>query len=282
MFRPTSVAMRRLLLVAGALVFLAGFQLFILTEQTDLYFAWTIQPPLTAAFLGGGYFASFLLEALAAREREWTRARIAVPAVFTFTTLTLVATIMHADRFHFSSSFLIARFAAWFWLAIYAIVPPAMVAVWFRQLRTKGEDRPRSAVLSKFLLVVLTIQATIMLIAGLGLFIVPATFDPLWPWKLTPLTSQAIGAWLVGLGVFAAQAVAENDYSRIRAGVVSYLGFSLLELVALVRYPANVSWDQPASWLYTSFVVSILFIGLFMLPKLSAGSHDGESPRDVH
>jgi hypothetical protein len=40
--RPLVSGMRLLLLVAGALVFLAGFQSFILTEQTDRYFAWTI------------------------------------------------------------------------------------------------------------------------------------------------------------------------------------------------------------------------------------------------
>jgi hypothetical protein len=54
--------MRGLLLAAGALVFLAGFQLFILTEQTDLYFAWTIQPPLTAAFLGQDISQVFFLK----------------------------------------------------------------------------------------------------------------------------------------------------------------------------------------------------------------------------
>jgi hypothetical protein len=53
--RSLSKGMRLLLFVAGGLVFLAGFQLFILAEQTDRYFAWTIQPLLTAAFLGGGY-----------------------------------------------------------------------------------------------------------------------------------------------------------------------------------------------------------------------------------
>jgi hypothetical protein len=36
--------MRWLLRAAGFLVLLAGFQLFILTEFTDQYFAWTIQP----------------------------------------------------------------------------------------------------------------------------------------------------------------------------------------------------------------------------------------------
>ncbi len=265
--------MRGLLLAAGALVFLAGFQLFILTEQTNLYFAWTIQPPLTAAFLGAGYFASFLLKVLAAREREWARTRIAVPAVFTFTTLTLIATLLHADRFHFNAPFLPAQAAAWFCLAIYAIVPPTMLVVWVRQLRIRGDDPARSAPISKPFLIVLFFQAVIMLLVGAGLFVFPSTFDPGWPWKLTPLTSRAIGAWLIGLGVFAAHAVAENDYSRIRPGVVSYIAFSLLELVALVRYPTSISWDQPVSWLYTGFLVSILLIGMFMFPKLTKASH---------
>lgn len=111
--RSSSVGMRLMLLAAGVLVFLAGFQLFILTEQTNLYFAWTIQPPLTAAFLGAGYWASFLLEIFAAREKVWAKARIAVPAVFTFTTLTLVATLLHLDRFHFNSLNQFAQTAAY-------------------------------------------------------------------------------------------------------------------------------------------------------------------------
>ena len=78
--RELSLGMRGLLVAASVLVFLAGFQLFILTEQTEHYFAWTIQPPLTAAFLGAGYWSSFLLEFLASRERIWARARVAVPA----------------------------------------------------------------------------------------------------------------------------------------------------------------------------------------------------------
>lgn len=73
--------MKWLLLAAGFLVLLAGFQLFILTEFTDQYFAWTIQPFITAAFLGGGYFASFLMEFLASRKKTWDEGRIVVPAV---------------------------------------------------------------------------------------------------------------------------------------------------------------------------------------------------------
>ena len=42
---------------------------------------------------------------------------------------TLAATLLHLDRFHFGSEFRLARFAAWFWLAIYVVVPLAMVVV---------------------------------------------------------------------------------------------------------------------------------------------------------
>lgn len=79
--RPVTTAMRYMLFVAGVLVFVAGFQLFVLTEHTDRFFAWTIGFPLSAAFLGAGYWAAAVLEFLAARERAWVNARPAVPAV---------------------------------------------------------------------------------------------------------------------------------------------------------------------------------------------------------
>lgn len=174
MIRPLAASMRRLLLVASALVFLAGFQLFVLTEYTDSYFAWTIQPPLTAAFLGAGYFSSFLLEFLASRTKEWDKARIAVPAVFVFTTLTLIATLLHADRFHFNSPNIFVRAAAWFWLAIYSLVPPALLGIWIKQHRMPGEDSERTISLPTPIRAVLVTQSILMLIMGLGLFLVPA------------------------------------------------------------------------------------------------------------
>ena len=69
--RELSGGMRRLLWIAGFLVLLAGSTLFIITEQTESFFAWTIDLPLTAAFLGAGYWSSVAFEWLAARERVW-------------------------------------------------------------------------------------------------------------------------------------------------------------------------------------------------------------------
>ncbi len=265
--KPLALAMRRILRVASVLVFLAGFQLFVLTEHTDLYFAWTIQPPLTAAFLGAGYFASFLLEFLASRENEWCKGRIAVPAVFIFTTLTLIATLLHADRFHFNSPEALARFAAWFWLAIYGIVPPAMLVIWVRQRRIQGVDSKRTSPLKPMVRVTLEIQSIVLLITGIGLFAVANPVVAIWPWKLTPLTSQAIGSWLIGTSVLAFHSVWENDLSRVKAGLISYVALGLLQLIALARYPTNVDWAGLRFWVYLLFTVSVLFVGLYSLAK---------------
>ena len=263
MIKPTSNGMKWLLLAAGSLVLLAGFQLFLLTEYTDQYFAWTIQPFITAAFLGGGYFSSFLMEFLASRRTRWVEARVAVPAVFTFTTLTLIATLLHLDRFHFTSTGQLAQAAAWFWLGIYAIVPPVTLVMCFRQYHVPGDDPKRSTPLPTLLRIMLSIQGVVMLAWGIALFVDPAFFSASWPWRLTTLTSQAVGAWLIGIGVFAVHACVENDYARIRVGLISYLAFGCLEIIALLRYPASFTWMSWSGLFYVVLVISILLAGLY-------------------
>jgi hypothetical protein len=255
--------MRRLLIIAGALVFLAGVQLFVLTEHTDRFFAWTIDVPLTAAFLGAGYWASVAFEWMAARETTWARARIAVPAVFVFTTLTLVATLSHIDLFHFGTEHSpLTRSVTWLWLAIYVLVPVAMLVLIVLQLRGRSDETPRDRLLPSWMRGVLAVQAVVMLGLGLALFIPPGQVS-LWPWPLTPLTSQAVGAWLLGIGVAAAQTVWENDVKRVRVAFAAYITLGALELIALARYPDMVDFTQPKGWLYLLFLVSLLAVGLY-------------------
>jgi len=257
--------MRRLLYASSGLVFLAGFQLFILTEQTDKYFAWTIAPAITAAFLGAAYWASVAVELIAARERLWANARIAVPAVWLFTTLTLIVTLLHLDKFHFNSTFPIAQFAAWFWLAIYAGVPIAMLVAFAAQQRIRGGDPPRESPFPIWLRAIFLIQGAVMLIVGAALFASPASTISIWPWTLTILTGRAIGAWLLAVGVAAFHAIFENDLVRIRPLAGGFVVIAVLEIVALLRYPAVVNWTLPQSWIYLIFLVSVLIVGVFPL-----------------
>ncbi|TCO48486.1 hypothetical protein EV646_104308 [Kribbella antiqua] len=262
--RPLTSGMKLMLVVAGILVFLVGIQLFVLTEHTARYFAWTVNPPLTAAALGGAYWASAVMEILASRQRTWTRARIAVPAVLTFTALTLVTTVLHLDRFHLGEKFAVAtQVATWGWIAVYAVVPVVMSILLVLQRRAAGVEVPRRNSLPRWLRAVLGLHAVVMLSLGLSLFVDPEATLVLWPWMLTPLTARAIGAWLLGLGLAAAHAAGANDWGRVAVATHSYGLLGVLELVALMRYPDTVDWGRPAAWVFVLFLLSFLLVGVY-------------------
>ncbi len=261
--RPVNRWMRILLYAASGLVFLAGFQLFVLTEQTATYFAWPITPSLTAATLGAAYFASAPVEFLAARRPSWATARVAVPGVWVFTTLTFLVTLVHLDRFNLSSTDLTPRVAAWLWMAIYAVVPVAMILATYLQLRTPGTEPPRERPFPMWLRIVFLVEGGGLAIAGLALLIAPTATLPFWPWTLTPLTARAIGAWFTALAVVSFHAVRENDLARIRPVGGGFTVFSILELVALARYPGTMNWNAPGAWIYVAFLLSLVPIGLY-------------------
>jgi hypothetical protein len=277
--------MRSLLWIAGVLVFLAGVQLFVFPLRTATYFAWTIEPPMTAVFLGAAYWSSLAFEWSAARRRWWCDARIAVPTVFVFTTLTLVATLLHVDRFHFGAEHAgSTRAVTWAWLAIYAIVPVLMAWLAVAQSRVPGADAPRSHRLPRPLLVALGLEAVALLIVGVGLFVVPTTTATWWPWALTPLTARAVGAWCIGLGVAAAQACWEDDVHRLRPAASAFCVFGVLQTVALTRHGDALDMARPSSWIYLAFIASAVVLGgcvLWAARDGRAGTDADVWPRDA-
>jgi hypothetical protein len=256
--RPLISGMRAMFIVSCVTVSVAGFQLFVLSEYTDRFFAWTIDVPLTAAFLGASYWGSFALVFVASRQQAWAQARVAVPGVWLFTVLTLLATLIHIDLFRMDSVF------GWAWLVVYLVVPLGYGVFWVRQLRIAGGEPLRQTPLPTWLRFVLGIQAAVMLIWGAALFLVPQTMAALWPWALTPLTGQAVGAWLIGIGVTAAQMCWENDLGRVYAGMAGLGVLGALQLLALARYGGGtVDWSGAGGWIYLLFVLSVFGVGSY-------------------
>ena len=262
-WRQVAPGVRRLTLAISVLAFIVGPLLYLLPDQTDTLFAWTIKPPLTAAFLGASYLTALAIELLAARERLWARARIVYPAMLLFTTLTLVATLLHLDRFHFEATGLIARGTAYAWFVIYVLAPPVMAILFVLQLRAPGTDPPARDPLPGWFRAALAAQAIVMLAVGATLFIAPQTAGTLWPWTLTPLTGRAVGAWLLGLGLGIALAWWENDWQRIHIALAGNTVAAALWLGALLRLHDNVQWGMPAAWVYVVGLFAMLAIGVY-------------------
>ncbi|GAA1766995.1 hypothetical protein [Kocuria aegyptia] len=261
---PLVPSMRRLLRTAAFLVFLAGLLLYVFPLRTAEWFAWTIDPPMTAVFLGAAYWSSAVLEVAGARSAGWDRAKLAVWPVFVFTALTLGVTLLHLERFHLSPDHpFLARVATWTWLVVYAAVPVAMLVIG----RVQARSRPPAAAagtearapLPTGLRLLLAGVAAVLLLAGAALLLLPAQAATLWPWTLTALTARAVGAWLVGLGWAAAYALSRGDARTVRPLGLSALAFALLQVVALLRHGDVLEWaGAPAA----GFVIVLLAIGV--------------------
>lgn len=261
--RLQSRGMRALLLASGALVLLAGIQLFVFAERTDEYFSWTIAPPVTAAFLGAGYFAAVAMEWLAARHAVWVAARLVAMTIIVFASLTTVATLVHIDRFHLDGPTVGTVAVTWVWIVIYVVVPPAMIVLALLQRRAPGADPQRQAPVPGWFKVVFGGHALVMLAIGIPLFLWPVlTATTMWPWELTPLTGRAVGAWLIGMGFGGLLGMWENDWSRLYPMAVSFFLLTVLQLVTVLRYLDAFDWSAARSWLYLVYLVNMFALSV--------------------
>jgi hypothetical protein len=249
-------------MVTTVLMVVIAVQLFVLTEQTENYFAWTIAVPLSAAWLGAGYCSGIALLWPATRERLWSRSRIPVPAVLALTLAMVVTTFIHLDLFHLDGPLGAATLAAYGWIASYILVPAAILLLPPRQLRPAGHNESRGLRLPSWMRVVLAAQAAVLLAIAVALLLTPERAAALWPWTLTPLTARAMGSWLLGTGVVVAQWNWENSIDRMRIPALSSSVFALLPFVALARYPAEVEWGALQAWVYLLFLAGILLTGI--------------------
>jgi hypothetical protein len=281
-------ATRRLLAAFAVLTLLAAHQLLVLPDRTDRWFAWTVQSRPTAAFLGAAYAAGFVLSVAALRRRTWAEARIPVAAVGVFAALTLAATLLHAHRLHLTAEDPVAQSAAWFWLAVYLVVPAACLAVVARQggLGQGGLRSARGPVrrpIPPWLRRLLTAQGLVLLVAGTTLLVRGAmTHHPqhdvggFWPWPVGPLGAQVIGAWLVAFAVAAALVLRERDLGRLTAPALGYAAFGAFQLGVLVAQRSEVQADAASVWAYGTVLATAVAAGGY---GWWAGRRPARSPR---
>ena len=258
----TTRAMKAMLWLGTLLVLTAGIQLYFFTEDTDRFFSWTIDLPLTAAFLGAFYWTSVFLASFSALQTTWANARVGLVGVQVFVWGTLVTTLLHLDKFHLDDPDPVAQGAAWLWLIVYAVDPPLLTFFYLRQLKEPGGDPVRTFPLPTWFKALLTAQAVIALSLGVLLFVAPETGASLWPWELTPLTARAIASWLLGLGLVLVSAARENEWNRLRPALGAYVVLGILQAVALLRYRGSFDLDL-GGWIYIGCLALVFATGIY-------------------
>jgi hypothetical protein len=178
---------------------------------------------------------------------------VAMVTVTAFTVLTAIATIIHLHLFHLTSGGPPARFAAWLWLAVYFLIPAACLAVVVRQERGHRRSEAVHQPIPGWLMALLGAQGAILFLAGVVLYAGGATrhhtpkgWTAFWPLPLAPMTSLAVGAWLIAFGFAAAMALWERDLSRLFVPAVAYTVFGVLQLSVVLWYRTGAEGKGPA------------------------------------
>ncbi|SMH42819.1 hypothetical protein SAMN06295885_2070 [Rathayibacter oskolensis] len=248
--RASAVAVyhRSLALVLLPFLVVASFLLYVLPGETDTLFAWTIEPPLTAMLLGSAYLGGIWFFGASTRVGSWRAVRRGMPAVLVFASLLLAATLQHLDRFHAGHPSFIA------WIALY-LVAPVFVLIEIRLHRRvdDGSDAPREYRIPLPLRVMLATLGLIVTAAGLALFLAPALVLDAWPWALTPLTAQVIGAVLTLPGVVNAHLLIDARWSAFRTVFQAQL-FSLVFIIGALLVTGKELGETPGAVALPTFI----------------------------
>src|SRR5437763_484535 len=92
--------------------------------DTKTNFAWPIQPVVMAAALGAFYFASAPALVWALFARTWESVRVIVLPAIAFTTVELLATFLHWDKFS------VGTVPFYVWFASYLLPPPIFAGLY--------------------------------------------------------------------------------------------------------------------------------------------------------
>ncbi len=93
--RPLIPAMRVVAFASLALTAIGFGDFYLAAQNTADYSPWTINPPMSAAFLGAGYGAGVVLFVQGRAGAAVGAPRLAIITVWGFTVVTLIATLMH-------------------------------------------------------------------------------------------------------------------------------------------------------------------------------------------
>lgn len=270
--------LRIMLYLSSLMVLLAGFLLTVFAEQTETWFAWTINPPLSAAYLGVNYFCSFILALMAAREKFWARVRVSVYGWMLFSTLTCIPTFMNLSYYHLDS------WTGWLWIFLYVAIPLTMGPLIFFQLKAyKPEfEKPILAPLSKGMGNLLLVTSLVVFFIGLVLFLAPSQLSKFFPWEFTQQSNYKdaveiyviepfVGIWLITFGTVGLLARKENDAMRIVGAMTSIGLVGLLQLLTLFRIPLSIPFrlDNIGSLVFIIIHLLFLILGVYVVKKAS-------------
>jgi hypothetical protein len=235
--------------------------LYLLPNDTEVTFAWTIRPSLTAMFLGSAYAGGIVFFAQVLRADRWHRVRHGFPAVIVFASLLAVTTFLHWDRFHFGHISFVT------WVTLYATTPVLVLVAAARNWRTDPRTpEPVDFAIPRGARVGIALVGVFASACGLVLFVTPEPFLDSWAWQLTPLTGRTVGAILTLPGVVNVWLLVDARWSAFRLIFQAQIASLVFIAGALALASGDLDGHEPAGPAFVAGIALSLvaFVGFYL------------------
>ncbi len=229
-------------------------------QNSATNFAWPIQPVVMAAVLGAFYITSAPLFLLPFLAKRWKMIRVMILPTALFSAIQLAATFLHWDKFSVGTT----PFYVWF--ASYLLPPPIFIGAYLWHQKRVGREEAISSEdeIPNWLRWTLLILGILFCIISAVAFFFPNLLIPVFPWKLTPLTSRSLSGWLAAVGTIALSMRKENSRTLSRLATPMFMSLLPALLMQMGRYANEVNWTSPALWVGLALVTLAGLSGLYL------------------
>lgn len=219
-------------------------------------FAWNVEDRRSGIFLGTGFLMRTALFVHVITAKSWGEIRWLTYGNAVFAAVLLGVTLVWGDIFHWR------RWIAIIWLYLYIEEP-----VWMITLVPQAQAAAGNAIIagSQVLLItklVLGIEAVIMLIAGVYLWLAPRMENPTWlPWKPDLVSARVMAGFPLGWVAWALTLAAAPSWAEARGGVMVNLVWLGGILISVLVFHARFDLSKRVTQIYAA-VIALLIAAL--------------------
>ncbi|MDQ2693362.1 MAG: hypothetical protein M3Y68_15095 [Chloroflexota bacterium] len=253
--------LRLVVAVECSVVFVAGVLLFFLPGLASELWAWTI-PPFNSRFVGAVYLAAYIPLIIFWFVPRWSPGRLTLWMILTFTTLVMLAMLIHRDAFEWDRA---ATFIFWL-LYIFLPINSAIFLLRSRKAAGPGGFREPAA-----LRIPLLIFGFLGGAYGLGLLLAPEALTRFWPWQVdafhgrmyaAAFVTPAVAAWILSSTRGLPADYLSLGLNLIAGGFLPVLGTLWTHIqVSVAR---QIDFGSAGAWIFLSFFLVTGIFGIIL------------------
>ncbi|MBR9652729.1 hypothetical protein [Thalassovita aquimarina] len=237
---------------------LAFLILYFFPEESGQRFAYRINPPVMAAYIGAGYLGGAFLFLHVLFGKRWHHVAAGFPAVTAFTVSMLLVTILHWNRYS------VDDLPFQLWLVLYLVTPVVVPLLWvFNRKADPGKAEENDAEVPLFVRTGVKILGITLAAMALVGFVAPEVLIAIWPWTLWPLTARLLAGWGMLLAASNIFISFEPRWSCWRIGVQSMALWHVLFLAAAIANPGDFKQHGLLNWYVIA--VAIILVAMAIL-----------------